>query len=83
MATPTENPTDAPERPMRLSNRLRVARAERRLSQERLAEMAGVTRQTISAIETGQYSPSARLAFMLARRLGLAVTDLFFLEEES
>lgn len=64
-----------------LENRLRVARAERRISQEQLAELAGVTRQTISSIENGQYCPSALLAFVLARRLGKPVEELFYLEE--
>jgi putative transcriptional regulator len=67
----------------RLSNRIRVARAELRLSQEELARRARVTRQTIGAIEKEQYVPSATLAFVLARELGKPVTDLFFLEEES
>lgn len=66
--------------PPRLTNRLRVARAERDLSQSDLAALAGVTRQTISSIETGQYVPSALLAFTLARRLGLDVDQLFALE---
>ena len=65
----------------RLSNRLKVARAEKNLSQEQLALLAGVTRQTISSIETGQYNPSALLALVLARRLDKRVEDLFFLEE--
>lgn len=63
----------------RLTNRLKVARAEKSLSQERLAELAGVTRQTISSIETGQYVPSALLAFVLAERLQLRVDELFTL----
>jgi putative transcriptional regulator len=67
---------------LRLENRLRVARAELRLSQEELARRAGVTRQTISSIETGQYVPSALLAFVLARRLGKPVEELFTLTEE-
>ena len=66
----------------RLCNRLRVARAEKTLSQEQLAAMAGVTRQTISSIETGQYNPSALLALVLACRLDKRVEDLFYLEEE-
>lgn len=65
---------------IRLGNRLRVARAELRLSQEQLASLAGVTRQTISSIENGQYCPSALLAFVIADRLGKPVTDLFFIE---
>ena len=68
---------------MKLANRLRVARAEKRLSQEDLARMAGVTRQTIGAIENGQYGPSAFLAFVLARELQISVSELFYLEEDS
>jgi putative transcriptional regulator len=64
----------------RLLNRLRVARAERDLSQDDLARAAGVSRQTISSIETGQYCPSAALAFRLARVLGTGVEVLFWLE---
>jgi putative transcriptional regulator len=66
-----------------LGNRLRVARAERRLSQEQLADLAGVTRQTISSIENEQYCPSALLAFVLASRLGKPVTEVFFIEGEA
>lgn len=67
----------------RLSNRLKVARAEKDLSQQELALLAGVTRQTISSIETGQYNPSTLLALILARRLDKRVEDLFFLEDKS
>ena len=49
---------------------------------EQLGVLAGVTRQTISSIETGQYNPSALLALLLARRLDKRVEDLFYLEEE-
>lgn len=63
-----------------LKNRLKVARAERNLSQEELAKLVGVTRQTISSIETGQYCPSALLAFQLAKKLEKAVDELFFLD---
>jgi putative transcriptional regulator len=65
----------------RLENRLKVARAERGLSQLQLASLAGVTRQTISSIETGQYVPSALLAFLLAERLEKRVDELFTLHE--
>ena len=65
-----------------LCNRLKVARAEKSLSQEQLGLLAGVTRQTISSIETGQYNPSALLALLLARRLDKRVEDLFSLEEK-
>ena len=66
----------------RLCNRLKVARAEKNLSQEQLGLLAGVTRQTISSIETGLYNPSALLALLLARCVDKRVEDLFFLEEE-
>jgi putative transcriptional regulator len=66
----------------RLRNRLKVARAEKNLSQEQLGSLAGVTRQTISSIEKGEYNPSALLAFLLARSLEKPVDALFFLEEE-
>jgi putative transcriptional regulator len=66
----------------RLVNRLRVGRAERDLSQEQLAQAAGVSRQTISSIETGQYCPSTLLAFRLARVLQVRVDELFWLEGE-
>jgi putative transcriptional regulator len=64
----------------RLVNRMRVARAERDLSQEQLARAAGVSRQTISSIETGQYCPSTLLAFRLAGVLGQRVDELFWIE---
>jgi putative transcriptional regulator len=65
----------------RLANRLKVARAEKNLSQEELAKLVRVTRQTISSIETGQYCPSALLAFLLAKQLDKRVEELFHLEE--
>ncbi len=66
-----------------LGNRLKVARAEAELSQEQLAGLVGVTRQTISAIETGLYCPSALLAFRLAEQLEKPVDGLFFLKGET
>jgi putative transcriptional regulator len=51
------------------------------LSQQELAEMVGVSRQTIVAIERGNYSPSVKLALVLARKLGTTVEELFELEE--
>jgi putative transcriptional regulator len=63
-----------------LGNRLRVARAEKDLSQEALGKLAGVTRQTIGSIESGEYCPSALLAFLLAKMLDKRVEELFFLQ---
>lgn len=71
------------ETSIRLLNRLRVARAERDLSQGELARSVGVSRQTISSIETGQYCPSTLLAFRLARVLGVRVDELFWLEGDA
>lgn len=65
-----------------LKNRLRVARAEKNLSQDELAKMVGVSRQTICSVETGQYCPSTKLSLALAMKLGKKVEDLFYLEEE-
>jgi putative transcriptional regulator len=65
-----------------LCNRLKVARAEKSLSQEQLGLLAGVTRQTISSIETGLYNPSALLALILARRLDKRVEEIFYLEDK-
>ncbi len=67
----------------RLLNRLRVARAERELSQGELARSVGVSRQTISSIETGQYCPSTLLAFRLAQVLGVRVDEIFWLEGDA
>ena len=63
-----------------LRNRLRVVRAERGLSQAELARTVGVSRQTISSIETGQYCPSTVLALRLADALREPITELFWLE---
>ena len=65
-----------------LKNKLKLARVERNLSQEQLANLAGVSRQTISSIETGQYSPTAKLALMLCRKLDKTFEEVFYLEEE-
>jgi putative transcriptional regulator len=60
-----------------LNNRLRELRSERNWSQSDLAERAGVSRQTINAIETGKYDPSLPLAFVLARIFKLRIEDVF------
>ena len=61
-----------------LRNRLKEARAERNLSQGELAALVGVSRNTISSIETGQYCPTAKLALVLAIALGKKFEELFF-----
>jgi putative transcriptional regulator len=66
-----------------LHTRMRVARAERDLSQAELARAVGVSRQTISSIETGQYCPSTVLALRLSDALAVPFTELFWLEGAS
>ena len=61
----------------RSDDRFRLARLARGLSQGALAEMAGVTRQSISGIESGRWSPSLEVALALAAALGTSVEDLF------
>jgi putative transcriptional regulator len=62
-------------------NRLKVARAELNISQEQLANMTGVSRQTISSIENGQYSPTAKLGLIISKCLNKEFEYLFYLEE--
>jgi putative transcriptional regulator len=64
----------------KLGNRLKVGRAERGLTQGELAQLAGVTRQTISSIENGEFVPSTLLAFVLAKKLDMPVGELFRLQ---
>ena len=63
-----------------LKNRLKVARAEKGLSQTQLAELVGVSRNTISSIETGQFNPTAKLALLLCIALDRKFEDLFYFE---
>jgi putative molybdopterin biosynthesis protein len=64
-----------------LRNRLREYRRRAGLTQQALAELAGVTRQTVGGIEAGRYGPSVEVGLRLARALGCRVEDLFALEE--
>lgn len=61
-----------------LKNRIKEVRMEKGLSQAELAEMVGVSRNTISSIETGQYSPTAKLALILSLALEKKFEDLFY-----
>ena len=61
-----------------LKNRLKEIRAEKKISQSELAEMVGVSRNTISSIETGQFSPTAKLALILCMALEKKFEDVFF-----
>ncbi|MEL7570351.1 MAG: helix-turn-helix transcriptional regulator [Eubacteriaceae bacterium] len=66
---------------VKLKNRMKIARAEMNLSQEQLANLAGVSRQTIGYIETGQYCPTAKLALIISKCLQKSFEELFYLEE--
>ena len=61
-----------------LQNRIKEARVNARLSQSQLAELVGVSRNTISSIETGQFNPTAKLALVLCIALDKKFEDLFF-----
>ena len=64
-----------------LKNRLKEIRAEKKLSQSELAEMVGVSRNTISSIETGQFSPTAKLALILCIALDKKFEEVFYFSE--
>ena len=61
-----------------LKNNLKKIRTEKNLSQKELAELVGVSRNTISSIEVGKYQPTAKLALTLAIALDKKFEDLFF-----
>ena len=66
---------------LKVSNRLRVLRAEANLTQEELAKEVGVTRVTINCVERGEYLPSLELALLIARRFSRSVEEVFIVEE--
>lgn len=61
-----------------LKNKLKIARLERGLSQQALADLVGVSRNTISSIETGQFNPTAKLALILCIALDKKFEELFY-----
>jgi putative transcriptional regulator len=65
-----------------IANRLKLARIEKDLTQEQVAELAGVTRQTIGLIEAGKYNPSLKLCLMLSKITGKGLDELFWIEGE-
>ena len=66
-----------------LKNNLKKARTERKLSQNQLAEMVGVSRNTISSIETGQFNPTAKLALVLCIALDKKFEERWEWEEKA
>ena len=63
---------------LKLKNRLKEARQEKGLSQAQLANLVGVSRNTISSIETGQFNPTAKLALILCIALEKNFEELFY-----
>lgn len=68
---------------MPLNNRLKEYRAKAGVNQSDMGRLVGVSRQTISMIERGDYSPSVTLALKIARYFGVHVEDIFQYEEEA
>ena len=60
-----------------LKNKLKEVRSKKKLSQQELADMVGVSRNTISSLETGQYEPTAKLAYILCIALDMKFEELF------
>lgn len=67
---------------MPLLNRLKEYRSSKGINQSELGKLAGVSRQTISLIERGDYSPSVTLALKIARIFQVSVEDIFMYEED-
>ena len=63
-------------------SKIHVYRATRRMSQQELADLVGVSRQTIISLENGKYNPSILLAHAIARLFGTQIEDIFLFEEE-
>lgn len=64
----------------KLENSIKLMRQKKGLTQEEVADAVGVSRQTIIAMEKGNYEPSLRLALLLANFFGMSVEDLYFLK---
>lgn len=65
-----------------MKNNLEALRKEKGIRQEELAEILGVSRQTIGSLENGRYNPSIMLAFKIARFFNMSIEEIFIYEEE-
>ena len=65
-----------------MKNRLEEIRKQKGMTQEELAEVLEVSRQTIGSLENGRYNPSIILAFKIARFFGMRIEDIFIYDEE-
>jgi putative transcriptional regulator len=69
---------------LEITNNIRTLRFfANEMTQQTLAELAGVSRQTIIAVEAGKYSPSLELAFRIAEAFGVPITEVFGIEKQS
>ena len=64
-----------------MKNRIEEIRKQKGIRQEEFAKSMGVSRQTISSLETGRYNPSIFLAYKVARYFGMMIEDVFLFEE--
>ena len=65
-----------------MKNRVEEIRKARGIRQEDFAKSMGVSRQTISSLETGRYNPSIFLAYKIAKYFGMSIEEVFIFEEE-
>lgn len=65
-----------------MKNRIKILRAEKNISQDDLAKLVDVSRQTINAIENGKFNPSVRLALKMSKVFGCSIEEIFQLEED-
>ena len=66
-----------------MKNRIEAIRKERGIRQDELAKLLGVSRQTISSLETGRYNPSIVLAYQIAKFFGMTIEEVFVFEEDA
>jgi len=66
-----------------MKNRIEEIRKERGIRQDEFAKLMGVSRQTISSLETGRYNPSIFLAYKIAKYFGLTIEEVFIFDEEA
>lgn len=65
-----------------MKNRIEEIRKQRGIRQDELARLMGVSRQTISSLETGKYNPSIFLAWKISRYFGMSIEEVFIFEED-
>lgn len=68
---------------LEFENRVKLARVEKNLTQEELANLAGVTRQTIGLIEAGKYNPTLKLCLAISKITGKSLDELFWIKKGS